>query len=95
MLKGRGGPGRGQGRHSALKEDQIKALSMSCIDLTIKYIYNEEVPLKDRADVFSRIAVKVMPQDINLGGQADNPLSVVKLVIMNDDKLNKATVAGD
>jgi predicted Zn-dependent peptidase len=34
--------------------------------------------------------------DINLGGQADNPLSVVQLVTKNDDdRINKASVKGD
>ena len=86
MANGWGGKRANQnGRPSLLKAEQLAALSMDCISLTREYIHNPEVPLKERADVFSRIATKVMPQDINLGGQADNPLSVVQLVI-NDDK---------
>lgn len=97
MANGWGGKRANQtGRPSLLKSEQLAALSMESVDLTRKYIYDESVPLKDRADVFSRIAVKVMPQDINLGGQADNPLSVVQLVTMHDDgKSNKTSVKGD
>ena len=97
MANGWGGKRANQtGRPTLLKEEQLAALSMECISLTREYIHNKDVPLKDRADVFSRIAVKVMPQDINLGGQANNPLSVVQLVTKNDDdRINKASVKGD
>lgn len=69
-MAGKGGYRPNSGRPSLLKSEQLAALSMRCVELTKEYIDNPDVPLKERADVFSRIAVKVMPQDINLGGQA-------------------------
>lgn len=97
MANGWGGKRANQtGRPSLLKSEQIAALSMRCVELTKKYIDDESVPLSDRADVFSRIAVKVMPQDINHGGQADNPLSVVQLITANDkSKTDGSSVKGD
>jgi hypothetical protein len=97
MANGWGGKRANQnGRPSLLKSEQLAALSMRCVELTKKYIDDKSVDLKDRAEVFSRIATKVMPQDINLGGQADNPLSVVQLVTMNDNSNPDASsVKGD
>jgi len=77
--KNTGGARPGAGRPSLLKSEQLAALSMRCVELTKAYIDDESIPLRDRVDVFSRIAVKVMPQDINLGGQADNPVNVISL----------------
>jgi hypothetical protein len=68
-LTGQGGPGRGQGRKSALDEKKIAALSMRCVHLTLKYVNNESIPIKDRADVFSRIAAKVVPQSLSIAGE--------------------------
>lgn len=42
-----------------------------CWDVVMEYI-NSDAPLSKRADLAAKLAVKSVPQDVNLGGQADN-----------------------
>lgn len=51
---------------------------------------------KGKTEVAKTVFLKLAPSNINLGGQANNPLSVVQLVTMNDENsLNKTSVKGN
>jgi hypothetical protein len=70
----RGGKRQNAGRPSLL-EANIKALVMDrSWDILFHYLGDENNDLKDRVRVASVLASKAVPQDINVGGQKDNPI---------------------
>lgn len=91
-----GGARAGAGRKSILEEGRIADLISTSIDVTHRFLKDNSIPIEKRAEIASRVASKRIPSDINLGGQADNPLSVVQLVTMNDNsKPDASSVKGD
>ena len=96
MANGHGGARAGGGRPSLVDEQLRKRVIEKSWDIVEKFYDDSKEDIKDKLKVASYLAGKSVPQDINLGGQADNPLSVVNLVTMNDDgKFNKTSVKGD
>lgn len=47
-----------------------------CWDVVMEFV-KSDAPLAQRAEMASKIAVKAVPQNVNLGGQEDNPLNNV------------------
>jgi hypothetical protein len=96
MANGHGGARAGGGRPSLVDEQLRKRVIEKSWDIVEKFYDDPNEDVKDKLKVASYLAGKSVPQDVNLGGQADNPLSVVNLVTINDDcAINKASVTGD
>lgn len=67
-----------------------------CWDVVMEYI-NSDAPLDKRADLASKLAIKSVPQDINLGGGLD--LNCLPKITIGEKKLefefDKAAGAGN
>ena len=72
MARGGARPGAGA---KPLHEQVCRMQDLNrCWDVVMEYI-NSDAPLDKRADLASKLAIKSVPQDINLGGQDGNPLA--------------------
>ena len=71
-----GGARKGAGRKSILEEGRIQDLISTSIDVTDRFLKDENIPLEKRAEIASRVASKRIPSDVNIGGQQDNPLGI-------------------
>lgn len=87
-MAGKGGARPGSGRPSLVDEQKVTALSMKCVELTLEYIQDPSVSLKDRADVFSRIAAKVVPQNVGISGELSHNVFIADIIqksqVLND-----------
>jgi hypothetical protein len=91
-----GGARPGAGRPSLIDEGLRARVIEKSWGIINDFLNDENEPKRDRVKVAEHLAGKSVPQNINLGGQADNHLSVVKLVTMNDDgNANKTSVKGN
>ena len=96
MANGHGGARAGGGRPSLIDEQLRSRVIEKSWDIVEKFYDDVSEDLKDKLKVASYLAGKSVPQNINLGGQADNPLSVVQLITVNDkSKTDGASVKGD
>jgi hypothetical protein len=92
----RGGSRPNSGRPSMVDEALRTRVIEKSWDIVEKFYDDVSEDLKDKLKVASYLAGKSVPQNINLGGQADNPLSVVQLITANDkSKTDGSSVKGD
>lgn len=92
----KGGYREGSGRPSLIDEGLRARVISKSWAIIQAFLDDENEPKRDRVKVAEHLAGKSVPQDINLGGQANNPLSVVQLVTKDDnDRTNKTSVKGD
>lgn len=87
----RGGYRPGSGRKSFVEEGRICDLIRTSVEITERFINDESYPLEKRVEVASRFVAKRIPSDVNIGGQAENPLAVVTLKMANDSRTNEST----
>jgi hypothetical protein len=73
-MAGKGGARPGAGRKPLADENKMINLIGKCFDVTLRFVQDETIPLKDRVDIASRISAKRVPSDVNLGGQPGNPI---------------------
>jgi len=75
----RGGVRPNSGRKTILEEGRINDLIKTSVAVTQQFLSDTSIPLERRAEIASRVAAKRIPNDVNIGGQPDNPINVVTL----------------
>ena len=76
-MAGKGGARPGAGRKPIADEQKMINLIRSCFDVTLRFVQDETISLKERVDIASRISAKRVPSDLNIGGQPNNPLGII------------------
>ena len=87
----RGGPRPNSGRPSLLDESLRSRVIGKSWKIIEEFLNDENEPKRDRVKVAEHLAGKSVPQDINLGGQKENPLAIVTLKMANDSRADKST----
>lgn len=91
MANGHGGARKGGGRPSLVSEELRARVIEKSWDIIHDFLNDETEPKRDRVKVAEHLAGKSVPQNINLGGQKENPLAIVTLKMANDSRADKTT----
>lgn len=78
-IMARGGVRPNSGRKPMADEDKMANLIGKCFDVTMRFVADETIPVKDRVEIAAKISAKRIPSDVNLGGQPGNPINVISL----------------
>lgn len=80
----RGGVKGRSGRRTRFEESKTHDYVMRCREVTLEFI-NSNAPLRDRAEVASRIAVKALPQSIDLDASLTTNVNMGRVLIDNKE----------
>lgn len=90
----RGGARPNSGRPSVVDEALRKRVIEKSWAIVEKFYDDKNEDLKDKLKVASYLAGKSVPQDINLGGQKDNPLNFLVEQLHQKANEYKSTTIG-
>lgn len=76
----KGGYRPNSGRPTLLNEQIRVHVLEKAWDMIRDYLQDDKEPLKERIKVAEHLAGKSVPQNINLGGQSDNPVDTILTV---------------
>lgn len=73
----RGGARPNSGRGTILDDIKLAEILNISSGIALRFMRDESIPIEKRVEVASRFIAKRIPQDINLGGQKENPLNFI------------------
>ena len=80
------------GRHSRGSEVGMIECLKRCQAVTLEYV-NSQAPLRERAEIASRMVIKAMPNDIRLDANVNSIIAMGKVLVDNTPlELNIGTV---